>query len=134
MKKTHIIILAGIAILIVALLTYAVDFSTYDSIASARNKQGKFVHIIAKLDTKQPVDYDPINNPNFLSFTAVDSLGNSTKVVYHNSKPTDFEKSERIVMKGTMNADHFECKDMLLKCPSKYKDKEQLQKNLTVND
>lgn len=134
MKKTHIIILAGIAILIVALLTYAVDFSTYDSIASARNKQGKFVHIIAKLDTKQPVDYDPINNPNFLSFTAVDSLGNSTKVVYNNSKPTDFEKSERIVMKGTMNADHFECKDMLLKCPSKYKDKEQLQKNLTVND
>lgn len=134
MKKTHIIILAGIAILIVALLTYAVDFSTYDSIASARNKQGKFVHIIAKLDTKQPVEYDPINNPNYLSFTAVDSLGNATKVVYHNSKPTDFEKSERIVMKGTMNADHFECKDMLLKCPSKYKDKEQLQKNLTVNE
>jgi cytochrome c-type biogenesis protein CcmE len=134
MKKTHIIILAGIAVLIVALLSYAVDFSTYDSISSARKKQGKFVHIIAKLDKEKPVEYDPINNPNYLSFTAVDSLGNATKVVYHNSKPTDFEKSERIVMKGTMNADHFECKDMLLKCPSKYKDKEQLQKNLTVSE
>jgi len=133
MKKTHIIILAGIAALIVGLLTYAVDFSTYDSIESARSKEGKFVHIIAKLDKSQPVEYDPIKNPNYLSFTAIDSLGNTTKVVYLNSKPTDFEKSERIVMKGTMKQDHFECKDILLKCPSKYKDdKEQLQKNVTA--
>lgn len=133
MKRTHIVILVGIAALIIGLLTYAVDFSTYDSIASARKKEGKFVHIIAKLDMQQPVEYDPIKNPNYLSFTAIDSLGNKTKVVYYNSKPTDFEKSERLVMKGTMKADHFECKDILLKCPSKYKDnKEQLQKNVTA--
>ena len=132
MKKTHIIILAGIALLIGALLTYAMDFSTYDSIASARAKEGKFVHIIARLDMNKPIEYDPVNNPNFLSFTAVDSLGNSTRVIYRNSKPTDFEKSERLVMKGTMQSDHFECKDILLKCPSKYKDdKKQLEKSMT---
>ena len=45
MKKTHIIILVGIAALIVALLAYSVDFSTYDSISSAKQKQGKFVHL-----------------------------------------------------------------------------------------
>jgi len=135
MKKTHIIILAGIALLIGALLTYAMDFSTYDSIASARAKEGKFVHIIARLDMNKPIEYDPVNNPNFLSFTAVDSLGNSTRVIYRNSKPTDFEKSERLVMKGTMQSDHFECKDILLKCPSKYKDdKEHLQKSVTTSD
>lgn len=125
MKKTHIIILVGIAALIVALLAYSVDFSTYDSISSAKQKQGKFVHLIAKVDKSQPIIYDPVNNPNYLSFTAIDSLGNSTKVVYHNSKPTDLEKSERVVLKGKMNADHFECKDILLKCPSKYKDDKQ---------
>ena len=32
------------------------------------------------------------------------------------------EKSERIVLKGRMQSDYFECKDILLKCPSKYKD------------
>lgn len=138
MKKTHIIILVGIAALIVGLLAYSVDFSTYDSIASAKQKEGKFVHIIAKLDITQPIEYDPIKNPNYLSFYAVDSLGGRTKVVYHNSKPTDLEKSERIVMKGKMQHDHFECKDILLKCPSKYKDdKKQLEKNMndqtTVN-
>ena len=74
MKKTHIIILVGIAALIVALLAYSVDFSTYDSISSAKQKQGKFVHLIAKVDRNQPIEYDPINNPNYLSFTAIDSL------------------------------------------------------------
>ncbi|MEO6490451.1 MAG: cytochrome c maturation protein CcmE [Ferruginibacter sp.] len=132
MKKTHMIILAGIAALIVGLLAYSVDFSTYDTIASARQKQGKFVHLIAKLDKTQPIQYDPINNPNYLSFVAIDSLGNTSKVIYRNSKPADLERSERIVMKGKMQQDHFECKDILLKCPSKYKDdKKQLEKSMT---
>lgn len=131
MKKTHIIILVGIATMIVGLLAYSVDFSTYDTVASAKQKQGKYVHLIAKLDRSQPVEYDPIKNPNYLSFHAVDSLGGQTKVIYRNSKPTDLEKSERIVMKGSMENGHFECKEILLKCPSKYKDdKEQLQKSV----
>ncbi len=131
MKKSHIIILIGIAALIVGLLSYSTDFSTYDTIASAKEKQGKFVHIIAKLDKDHPVEYDPIKNPNYLAFYAVDSLGAQTKVVFHNSKPADLEKSERLVMKGKMGTDHFECSDILLKCPSKYKDdKKELEKSM----
>lgn len=136
MKKTHIIILVAIAALIVTLIIFSAgDFSTYDTIDSAKAKPGKFVHLIAKLDKSQPIEYDPVNNPNYLSFYAIDSLGGRTKVVFHNSKPTDLEKSERIVMKGKMQADHFECKDILLKCPSKYKDdKEQLQKTINTGN
>ncbi|MEO8772012.1 MAG: cytochrome c maturation protein CcmE [Ferruginibacter sp.] len=131
MKKTHIIILVGIAALIVGLLTYAVDFSSYESIQSAKVKKGKSVTLIAKLDKSQPLVYDAINNPNYLSFYAVDSLGGRTMVIYRDNKPTDLERSERIVMKGTMKDDHFECKSILLKCPSKYKDdKHQLEKNI----
>jgi cytochrome c-type biogenesis protein CcmE len=131
MKRTHIIILIGIAALIGGLLAYSADFSTYDSIASAKEKPGKYVHLIAKLDKSQPIEYDPIKNPNYLAFHAIDSLGGKTKVIYHNSKPQDLEKSERIVMKGKMQEGHFECNDILLKCPSKYKDdKEQLQKSV----
>jgi cytochrome c-type biogenesis protein CcmE len=34
-------------------------------------------------------------------------------------------------MKGKMVNDHFECSDILLKCPSKYKDdKKQLEKDM----
>ena len=133
MKRTHIIFLVAIAALIVALIVFSAgDFSTYESINSAKKKQGTYVHLIAKLDKTEPIEYDAINNPNYLSFYAVDSLGGKTKVVFKNSKPTDLEKSERIVMKGTMKADHFECNDILLKCPSKYKDdKSQLEKTIT---
>jgi cytochrome c-type biogenesis protein CcmE len=86
------------------------------------------------MDKTQPVEYDAIKNPNYLSFYAVDSLGGQTKVVFHNSKPADLERSERLVMKGKMQADHFECSDILLKCPSKYKDdKEQMKKQVEEN-
>lgn len=135
MKTSSIIILIVMAAAIVGLVTFGLsssDFSTYDSIASAKTKQGKFVHIIAKLDRTVPIEYDPVNNPNYLSFQIVDSLGSRSKVVYHNSKPAELENSERVVLQGKMQGEVFECKSITLKCPSKYKDdKKQLEK--TVN-
>ncbi|MCA6441283.1 MAG: cytochrome c maturation protein CcmE [Sediminibacterium sp.] len=122
MKTTHIIILILIAVAIAVIVQYSGDLTTYETIASAKEKQGKFVNLIAKIDKTKAVEYDPVKNPNYLSFTAVDTLGNVVKVVYRNNKPTDMEKSERIVLKGRMQGDYFECKDILLKCPSKYKD------------
>ena len=131
MKKIHLLILGAIAVIIAGLLTMMKDLTTYDSIASARQKEGKFVHLIARLDKTQPIEYDPVKDPNYLSFYALDSLGNNTRVVYLNSKPTEFEHSERIVLKGKMKGDVFECKEILLKCPSKYKDDPaQQRKNL----
>ena len=107
MKKFHIVILGAIAVIIAGLLTMMKDLTTYDSIASAKQKDGKFVHLIARLDKTKPIEYDPIKDPNYLSFYALDSLGNGTKVVYLNSKPTEFEHSERIVLKGKMQGDVF---------------------------
>lgn len=124
MKKIHILGLVLIAGAIGALLSLMGDISTYDSVESARKKEGKFVHLIAKIDTTQPIVYDPIKDPNYLTFTAVDSLGSTTKVVYKNAKPTDFEKSARVVMKGSMQGETFECKEIVLKCPSKYTEEE----------
>ena len=134
MKTSSIFILVTIAAAIGALLMYSVDFSTYDTIGSAKEKQGTYVHMIAKLDKSKPIQYDAIKDPNYLAFYAVDSLGGSTKVIYRDTKPPELEQSERVVLKGTMNGDVFECDNILLKCPSKYKDdKIQLEKTLTTN-
>lgn len=127
MKKIHIVGLVLVALAIAALISLMGDMSTYDSIESAQKKEGKFVHIIAKIDTTKPIVYDPIKDPNYLSFTAVDSLGAYAQVVYKNAKPTDFEKSSRVVMKGAMQDGRFECKEIVLKCPSKYKDEKSTQ-------
>ncbi len=132
MKTSSIIILVAIAAAIGALLMYSVDFSTYDTIGSAKEKQGKYVHMIAKLDKSKPIQYDAIKDPNYLSFFAIDSLGGSTQVIYRNTKPPELEQSERVVLKGTMKGNVFECDNILLKCPSKYKDdKKELEKTVT---
>jgi cytochrome c-type biogenesis protein CcmE len=52
----------------------------------------------------------------------VDEKGKESKVVYHNPEPTDFDRSEKIVIVGKMDGDHFEASKILLKCPSKYTD------------
>ena len=118
---------------IAALLSLTGDLSTYDTIASARQKPGVFVHVIARLDKSQPIVYDAMKDPNFLSFYAVDSLGNQVKIIYHNPKPADLESSDRVVLKGSMEGNVFDCKDILLKCPSKYKDdKKQIQQQLNA--
>ncbi len=127
MKKTHIVLLVLIVGAIAALISLmpasGVDLmSSYETIASAKEKEGKFVHVVAKLDKRQPIEYDALKNPNYLRFTAVDSLGGTVQVVYKNAKPDNLEHSERLVMKGKMQGDQFECNEILMKCPSKYTD------------
>lgn len=127
MKKTHIAILVCIAAVIMVLLSFMGDLSTYETLATARQKEGKTVTVIAKLDKSyaRPIEYDAVRNPNLTQFYVVDTLGNKARVVYHFEKPMDMEKSERIVLKGKMKGDVFEItrKDgILIKCPSKYKD------------
>jgi cytochrome c-type biogenesis protein CcmE len=122
MKKIHIVLLVLIAASIAVLISFLKTTTTYDTVATAKSKPGKFVHLIAKLDNSQPVQYDAINNPNFLSFTVVDSLGGKVQVVYHSPKPDNLEHSERLVLKGAIKDNQFDCKEILMKCPSKYKE------------
>ena len=134
MKKIHIALLILIAATIAVLISFMGTLSTYDSVQSAMKKKGKTVSIIAKLDRTQPIQYDAVKNPNFLSFVAYDSLGSNMKVIYRKEKPTNLEHSERLVLKGKMSDDHFECSEILMKCPSKYKDDmNEAKKNLQEN-
>jgi hypothetical protein len=137
MKKIHVVMLVGIAAVIAVLISLMGDLSTYETLASAKQKQGKSVTIIARLDKSDPILFDPAKNANYTSFHVIDSLGNRAKVEYHFEKPFDMEKSERIVLKGTMRGDVFDItrKDgILIKCPSKYKDDPKAaQNNLSQN-
>lgn len=137
MKKSHIFFLVLIVAAIAVLISYMPAggaLTTYESISNAKNMQGKVVHIVAKLDKTKPIEYDQVKNPNYLSFTAVDSLGGTVKVVYNSAKPDNLEHSDRLVMKGKMVGDKFECNNIMMKCPSKYSDdpnriKESMNKN-----
>ena len=125
MKRLHIVLLVFIAIAIGVLVSFMGNLSTYETIASAKQKEGRNVTIIAKLDNSQPIEYNPVSNPNYCSFHIIDTLGNKAKVVYYYEKPYDMDKAERIVLKGKMKDNVFEITNkegILIKCPSKYKD------------
>jgi len=133
MKKVHIILLVGIAATIAVLISFLQNTSTYDTVDTAMSKPGKFVHLMARWDKSAPLEYDALKNPNYLSFTAVDTLGKSVKVIYHQPKPENFEISEKLVLKGKYQDGLFDCQSIQTKCPSKYKDDmEAAKKNVQV--
>jgi cytochrome c-type biogenesis protein CcmE len=123
MKKTHIILLVFIAGTIALLISLLNTGSTYETIADAKAKPGKFVHVAVRLDKSKPVDYDAKKDANYLSFQAVSLDSTETmRVVYRNGEIPNLMISERLVLKGKYEGDHFECKDVQTKCPSKYKE------------
>jgi len=122
MKTIHIIIILVIVAVIAVVVTTMSDSSTYSNFAEAARKPGKEFHIIGKLDRSKPLEYDAIKNANQFSFYIVDEQGLERKVIYNNAKPQDFEKSEKVVIIGSMKGEDFVAKSLLLKCPSKYND------------
>lgn len=124
MKKIHIILLVFIAGTIALLISFLNTGSTYETIAEAKAKPGKFVHVAVRLDKTKPVEYDPKKDANYLSFQAIamDSSNQTMTVVYRNGEIPNLMISERLVLKGKYENDHFECKDVQTKCPSKYKE------------
>ena len=123
MKKTHIIAILVIAAAVSILISASKDVTTYANFAQAA-QNGDRVKLVGTLVKDQPVDYDPVKNPDFLSFWLRDEAGQVKKVELHAAKPQDFERSESIVLTGEMSGDVFHASEMLLKCPSKYKDQE----------
>ncbi|GLR16267.1 cytochrome c maturation protein CcmE domain-containing protein [Portibacter lacus] len=128
MKKAYIIgilmIVAGIGYLISA----TSDVSTYANFSDA--KSNSKVKVSGFLIKNKPIVYDPNVDANLTTFFMEDQKGESMKVIYQNSKPQDFEMSESLVVTGKLENDIFYASDILLKCPSKYKDQEvMLRKN-----
>jgi cytochrome c-type biogenesis protein CcmE len=123
MKKTHIIAIAMIAVAIGLLISLSGDVSTYSSFAKAEESKA-VVKIAGQLSKDKEITYNPEVDPNYFSFHLKDTDGVERKVVLLAAKPQDFEKSEQIVLTGQMKDNEFVATDMLMKCPSKYKDEE----------
>lgn len=124
MKKLHIIGIVMIGLAIAAIITAMGDTSSYVGFDEAYENPEKQFHVVGVLDESKEMEYNPSKDPNYFSFYMLDDKGNSQKVVYHDGKPQDFEKSEQIVIVGRMNNDQFDASKILMKCPSKYEEDE----------
>lgn len=123
MKKAHLIAIAIVAVAIGYLISATKDVTTYANFSQA-SQSGDKVKLVGQLVKDKPVEYNPDKDPNYLAFYLKDEKGDSRRVVLRAAKPQDFERSEQIVLTGQMSGETFEASDMLLKCPSKYKDQE----------
>ena len=123
MKKVHIIGIVLIAVAIGILMSISNDVSTFTTFADA-TASGKVVKISGQLSKDKEMYYEPQKDPNYFSFYLKDSENAERKVVLLSARPQDIERSESIVLTGKMEGDTFMASDMLMKCPSKYKDEE----------
>lgn len=123
MKKSHLVAIIVVAVAIGILISASKDVTTYANFAQATKTEDK-VKLVGQLVKDRPVEYDPAKDPNFMVFYVKDDAGEIRRVELRAAKPQDFERSESIVLTGQMKGETFAASDMLLKCPSKYKDQE----------
>lgn len=124
LKFTHVIMLVFIAAAIGIMISATFNFSTYENFTTAANEPNKEVHVIGTLVRDAEMNYDPEVDPNYFTFYLADEEGTKRKVVFHGTKPQDFERSEQVVLVGKVVGDDFEASKILTKCPSKYVDDE----------
>ncbi|MBL4735788.1 MAG: cytochrome c maturation protein CcmE [Flavobacteriales bacterium] len=122
MKKTSIIGIVVIALAIGAIVSTINDAGTYVTFAKARNNPNMEFTVIGELNKEKEIIYEPEVDANLFSFYVVDKEGAEQKIIFHGTKPQDFERSEQITIQGKMIDDAFICTKILMKCPSKYND------------
>lgn len=122
MKKTHIIAIIFIAVAIAFMIGSVNDSSSYADFDEAFSNPQKEYHVVGELDRSAEIAYNPEINPNITKFTMIDKKGERRKVILNKSKPQDFERSESVVLIGKASGDEFHATEMLMKCPSKYKE------------
>lgn len=123
MKKVYIIAGIMIAAAISLFVVAQDDLSTYSTISQAL-ESGTRVKIAGQLAKDMEMIYDPVQDPNLFTFYIRDAENATQKVVLLQPKPQDFELSEQVVLTGRMQEGAFVATDVLMKCPSKYKDEE----------
>lgn len=127
MNKLHIIGIVAVAVCIGAIMSTFSESLEYASFSEAAKQPERTYHVVGQLTRVKDMIYQPKINPNQFTFYMLDKDRQEKCVVLHKSKPQDFEKSEQIVIIGQNGEDCFHAKDVLMKCPSKYNQQNQLE-------
>ena len=127
MKKIEIILILLLAVIIGVILSLTYNASTYITFADAEKRMGREYTVIGELNKEKEIRFEP--RLNLLTFYASDSLKNERKVYYYDSKPQDFERSEKITLTGFATDSGFTANTILMKCPSKYNEQEYIEQD-----
>jgi cytochrome c-type biogenesis protein CcmE len=115
-KKSWIALSAGLAFTAVLLLSFGQQVGGYASFAEVKDGQQATVvgdSVLAQTYSRQE---------NVFRFRLRDEKGTVRRVRYPAPKPANFDRAEKVVVSGTMREGAFHADDILVKCPSKYKE------------
>ena len=118
-----LIAMAGFAGLL--LLNFGNQVGGYMNFEQAA-QTGNSAHVVGTWVEDRPTRYD--RSANVFTFYMRDQSGAVRRVRYPNPKPANFEQAEQVVVEGQMNGDAFAADHILVKCPSKYNEAKELQK------
>lgn len=118
MKKMHIIGLILIAVCAAVIITSIASSASYANFSEAYKNPGRAYTISGYLNKEKPIETQPTET----IFYMVDHDGEEHRVHLNQAKPQDFERSEKIIVKGKANGKDFYATEISLKCPSKYND------------
>lgn len=131
MKRTHIIgivIIAVAVFVIISTMGNASQYVTFDKAQTmAQNGQTSKIHVVGHLKKDEQgniVGLEPSQDKLSLNFLMVDNQGNTQKVFYNEPMPSDFTRSDQVVVIGNYHNDTFVADKILMKCPSKYQETE----------
>ena len=117
MNKRYLIggglVIVFVVVAILSLNESKVDYENFETAST-----GETVQVAGVWIKEKETNYDSDNNK--FTFYMKDRNEKVTKVVYDGAKPNNFELAESIVIKGEYKGDHFQAKQILTKCPSKY--------------
>ena len=130
MKKSHLLALTLIAVAVGAIIVLtassASSYVTFEKAYSmAEEGDAKKIHVVGTLkknDQGDVVGLAPSPDRLSFSFIMVDDSLREQKVYYSEPMPTDFLRSEKVVVIGSYKGDTFIASKILLKCPSKYQE------------
>ncbi|WP_109832841.1 cytochrome c maturation protein CcmE domain-containing protein [Reichenbachiella versicolor] len=129
MKKSHILGIVVIAVAIMVIISTAGDASTYVGFGKAKelaeNGNDKKIHVVGTLAKSPAGDIMGIKDSSdklSFSFLLVDNEGITQRVYFNEPMPTDFLRSEQVVVVGAYHGESFLASKILMKCPSKYQE------------
>lgn len=132
MKKGHIIGLGIIAVAIMIIISSIGDASSYESFSTAKEMANSGddapIHVVGQL-TKDSMGtvtgLEVSEDKTSFTFTMIDNDGTVQQVYYNEPVPSDFTRSEQVVVIGSYkNEKMFVADKILMKCPSKYQETE----------
>lgn len=120
MKKTQIVVILVVAVLVATIISMATGLSTSVGFKEAFEAPGTEFKVSGTLDRTQPVIYDPETDTEMTVFYMADKHDEIQKVYLRKAKPTGLEQSETIDLYGKVIDGEFHASEILMKCPSKY--------------